>query len=221
MSVRKLSKDLTSQTTNTPRQPWRREDKKVEVAMVEEPKKATKSKKRKRGSIPPPFTVSTEELCSILEAWLKDGMLVLPKCKYEPMEEEKQGPLYCKYHKRVAKGDLVIKGGKRADPRMRRLEVAMTFFMGCEDPMEEKVENMASSSSHLCLYKMKKWSQEFREGDKEDGEPDPPNLTQQPKEVHVVEEPVKEAPEYINDVVKNVQVELVEIDLNDGEGEEV
>ena len=30
---------------------------------------------------------------------------------------------------------------------MRRPEVAMTFFMGCEDPMEEKVENMASNSS--------------------------------------------------------------------------
>ena len=86
-----------------------------------------KNKKRERGSIPPPFTVSTEELCSILEAWLKDGMVVLPECKHEPLEEEKQCPLYCRYHKRcdhhtincyvlrnifhdrVAKGDLVIK----------------------------------------------------------------------------------------------------------------
>ena len=31
---------------------------------------------------------------------------------------------------------------------------------------------------------------------------------------------MKKAPGYINDVVKNVQEELVEIDLNDGEGEE-
>jgi len=46
---------------------------------------------------------------------------------------------------RVAKGDLVIKGGKRANPRMCRLEVVMTFFIGCEDPMEEEVENMASN----------------------------------------------------------------------------
>ena len=30
---------------------------------------------------------------------------------------------------------------------MRRPEVAMTFFMGREDPMEEEVENMASSNS--------------------------------------------------------------------------
>ena len=95
--------------------------------MAEEPKKVTKSKKRERGSIPPPFTVSIEDLCSILEAWLKDGVVVLPECKCEPMEEEKQCPLYYRYHKRcdhhtmdcyvlrnifhdkVAKGDLVIK----------------------------------------------------------------------------------------------------------------
>ena len=32
------------------------------------------------------------------------------------------------------------------------------------------------------------------ERDEEDGEPDPPNLTQQQKEVHIVEEPMKEAP---------------------------
>ena len=102
----------------------------------------------------PPFTVSTEELYSILEAWLKDGVMVLPECKHEPIEEEKRSPLYCRYHKRcdhhtmdcyalrnifhdrVAKGDLVIKAGKRADPRMHRLEVAMTFFIGREDFME-------------------------------------------------------------------------------------
>ena len=46
----------------------------------------------------------------------------------------------------VAKEDLVIKAGKRIDPWMHRPEVAMTFFMSCEDPMEEEAENMASSS---------------------------------------------------------------------------
>ena len=51
------------------------------------------------------------------------------------------------FYDRVAKGDLVIKSRKRANPRMRKLEVAMTFFMGREDPMEEEAENMASSSS--------------------------------------------------------------------------
>ena len=60
----------------------------------------------------------------------------------------------------------------------------------------------------------------LKEEDEEDGELNSPNLMQQPKEVHVVEEPMKEAPEYMNDVVKNVQEEFVEIDLNDGkEGE--
>ena len=42
------------------------------------------------------------------------------------------------FHDRVAKGDLVIKAGKKADPRMCRPEVAMTFFIGCKDPMEKE-----------------------------------------------------------------------------------
>ena len=93
--------------------------------------------------------------------------MMLPECKHEPTEEKKQSPLYCGYHRRcdhhtmdcyalrnifhdrVAKRDLVIKAGKRAEPRMHRPEVAMTFFIGCKDPMEEEVENMASSSSIL------------------------------------------------------------------------
>ena len=51
------------------------------------------------------------------------------------------------FHDRVAKGDLVIKAGKREDLRMCRPKVAMTFLMGCEDPMEKEAKNMASSSS--------------------------------------------------------------------------
>ena len=103
-------------------------------------------------------------LYSILEAWLKDGVVVLPEYKREPTEEEKQSPFFYRYHKRwnhhtmdcyalrnifhdrIVKGDLVIKVGKRADPRMCRPKVAMTFFMGHEDPMEEEAENMASSN---------------------------------------------------------------------------
>ena len=57
--------------------------------MVEEPKTIAKDKKRERGSIPP-FTVSTEELNSILEAWVKDGVVVLPKCKHEPVNEKNE-----------------------------------------------------------------------------------------------------------------------------------
>ena len=74
---------------STPRQPWRRENKKVEVAMAEETKKVVKGKKREKGSIPPSFTMSTKELYSILETWLKDGVVVLPECKHKPIEEEK------------------------------------------------------------------------------------------------------------------------------------
>ena len=96
---------------------------------------------------------------------MKDGVVTLPECKHEPTKEEKQNPLYCSYHKRcdhhtmdcyalrnifhdrVAKGDLVIKARKIADLRMCRLEVAMTFFMGHEDLMEEEAEDMVSSCS--------------------------------------------------------------------------
>nr|POE76690.1 hypothetical protein CFP56_75049 [Quercus suber]POE79296.1 hypothetical protein CFP56_15237 [Quercus suber] len=92
-------------------------------------------------------------------------MVVLLQCKCEPIEEEKRGVLYYRYHRRsdhhtmdcyalrnifhekVAKGDLFIKNGKRVDQRMHRPEVAMTFFIGCEDPMEEEVERFASSSN--------------------------------------------------------------------------
>nr|POE65401.1 hypothetical protein CFP56_55264 [Quercus suber] len=55
------------------------------------------------------------------------------------------------------------------------------------------------------------------EGDKEDGEPNPLNPTQQLEEVHTIEELVKEAPKCMNDGVKNVQEELVEVNLGDGE----
>ena len=164
MSLRKPSKGSTSQAVSTPRQFWRREGRKVEVAVAEESKKVAKNKKRERGSIPPPFTISIEEIYSILEAWLKDGVVILPECKREPIKEEKQGPLYCRYHRRydhhtmdcyalrnifldrVTKDDLIIKTRKSVDPRMRRPKVAMTFFMDHEDPMEE-AENMANSSS--------------------------------------------------------------------------
>ena len=83
MSVKKPSKGSTSQATSTPRQPWKRESKKVEVAMVGEPEKVAKGRKRERSGIPP-FSVSVEELFNILEAWVKDGVEVLHECKCEP-----------------------------------------------------------------------------------------------------------------------------------------
>ena len=89
--------------------------------------------------------------------------MVLPECKRDSTEEEKQGALYCRYHKRsdhhtmdcyalrnifhekVAMGDLIIKNGKHTNQRMHRPNVAMTFFIGCEDPMEEEAGSAASS----------------------------------------------------------------------------
>lgn len=100
MLVRKPSKSSTSQTTGAPKQSWKRESKKIEVAVVEETKKVTKGRKRERSSIPPHFSVSAEELYSILDAWVKDGVVVLPDCKHEPTKEEKKGALYCRYHRR-------------------------------------------------------------------------------------------------------------------------
>ena len=165
MSVRKPLKGSISQTVGAPRQQWKRENKKVEVVVTKESKKMAKGKKRDRGGISPPFTVSIEEVYSILEVWVKDGVMTLPECKHKPTKEEKRNPLYCRYHRRcdhytmncyalrnifhdrVAKGDFVIKARKRVDPRMHRVEVAMTFFMDCEDPLEEEAKNMASSSS--------------------------------------------------------------------------
>nr|POF15911.1 hypothetical protein CFP56_17151 [Quercus suber] len=103
MSVRKPSKSSTSQAISALKQSWK-----------------------------------LEKLYSILEAWVKDDMVVLLKCKHEPTEEEKQGVLYCRYHKRsghhtmdcyalrnifhekMAKGDLVIKNGKRTDQRIHK-----------------------------------------------------------------------------------------------------
>ena len=46
MLVKKPSKGSTSEAISTPRQPWKQESKKVEVIVVEEPKKAAKGKKK-------------------------------------------------------------------------------------------------------------------------------------------------------------------------------
>ena len=96
---------------------------------------------------------------------MKDGVVVLPECKCEPIEEEKQGALYCRYHKRsdhytmdcytlrnifhenVAKCDLVIKNGKRTNQMMHKPKVVIASFIGCEDPIKEEAGSLASSSA--------------------------------------------------------------------------
>ena len=54
------------------------------------------------------------------------------------------------FHEKVTNGDLVIKNGKRTDQRLHKPEIAMTFFIGCEDQMEEEAGNAASSSIALA-----------------------------------------------------------------------
>ena len=51
------------------------------------------------------------------------------------------------FHEKVENGDLVIKNGKHIDQKMHRHEIAMTFFIGCEDLMEEEAGNVASCST--------------------------------------------------------------------------
>ena len=63
------------------------------------------------------------------------------------------------FHEKVAMGDLIIKNGNHTNQRMHRPNVAMTFFIGCEDPMEEEARSAASSSADPpppSNYKMKK-----------------------------------------------------------------
>ena len=94
MSTRRPSKCLTSQTARASKQSWKWESKKREAVVVKEMKKATKGRKRERSGIPPPFLVLAKELYSIVDAWVKDGVVVLLAYKREPIEEEKRGTLY-------------------------------------------------------------------------------------------------------------------------------
>ena len=58
---------------------------------------------------------------------------------------------------------------------------------------------------------------QLEEGDEEDGKPNSLNPIHQPEEVHVDKECMKEAPKCMNNGVKNVHEELVEVNLGDGE----
>ena len=151
--------------------------------MVEKPKKATKVKKRERNGIPPPFYVSAEELYNILKAWVKDGVMVLLKCKREPIEEKKRGALYYRYHRsnhhtmdcytlrktfdeKVAMGDFVIKNRKHIDQRMHKPKVVMTFFIGCEDPMEEEAGSATTSGTAPVPLQDEEMALEIQKDDK-------------------------------------------------------
>nr|POE59581.1 hypothetical protein CFP56_15785 [Quercus suber] len=139
------------------------------------------------------------------------------------------------FHEKVARGDLVIKNGKHTNQKMHRPKVAMTFFIGCEDPMEEEAGSATCNSTasaplvelhyaEVALYQKFILERENKilpfnaivlerkeEGDGEVAEPErPPKIRRITKpngklgRERIVEEPVKEAPECMNDVVENV-----------------
>lgn len=63
--------------------------------MLKESKRQPRVRReRERGIIPPPFTVSIEELYSILEVWVRYGVVVLPKCKCEPTDEKNKNKVH-------------------------------------------------------------------------------------------------------------------------------
>lgn len=66
----------------------------------------------------------------------------------------------------MANGDLVIKNGKHADQRMHMPKIAMTFFLGCKDPMEEEARNTASSSSAPPLMQDEEMALRVQQDDK-------------------------------------------------------
>nr|POF06649.1 hypothetical protein CFP56_29239 [Quercus suber] len=176
---------------------WR-EGKKVEVVVVKELKKAAKGKKRERGSIPPHFTVSTEELYRILEAWLKNGVVVLSECKRESIDEENRGPLYC----RIAKGDLVIKGHR---PLARR-EVAQALTR-----VVERNHEVAADEGSLIILPFNPIAlQGEEEDDGEVVESEKPSKIRRTTRLDA-EELVKEAPEYMNALSKMCKRNLLRL----------
>lgn len=66
----------------------------------------------------------------------------------------------------MANGDLVVRNGKRADQRMHVPKIAMTFFVGCKDPMEEEAGNAASSSFAPPLMQDEEMPLRVRQDDK-------------------------------------------------------
>lgn len=61
---------------------------------------------------------------------------------------------------------MVIKNGKCVDQRMCRPEVAMTFIIGCDDPIEEEAENIASRSVAPAPLQEKEMTLRFQQDDK-------------------------------------------------------
>ncbi|GKU89557.1 hypothetical protein SLEP1_g3683 [Rubroshorea leprosula] len=48
---------------------------------------------------PPPISLIVEELDVFLDQWIANGAIILPQSSYEPSNDDKRNPKYCRYHR--------------------------------------------------------------------------------------------------------------------------
>jgi hypothetical protein len=58
-------------------------------------------RRKKFGEIPPPVPCTREEMITILNKWVADGVIRLPEAQEEATEEEKKSSKYCHYHRSI------------------------------------------------------------------------------------------------------------------------
>jgi hypothetical protein len=58
-------------------------------------------RRKKFGEIPPPVLCTREEMITILNKWVADGVIRLPEAQEEATEEEKKSSKYCHYHRSI------------------------------------------------------------------------------------------------------------------------
>ena len=101
--VKKPSKGIVGDSSCAIRQPWKRErdGKKIEVSVLEEPKKDYSNRKReRRDKPPPPIDIPEDDFLELFSMWVNDGVVTVPPVKKEANHEEKKSSNFCKYHKR-------------------------------------------------------------------------------------------------------------------------
>lgn len=101
-SVKKPSKGTVGGSSSTTRKSWKRGrgGKKMEVSVLEEPKKDYLNRKReRRDEPPPPIDIPKDDFLDLFFVWVKDGVVTLPPMKKEPSHEEKRSSNFCGYHR--------------------------------------------------------------------------------------------------------------------------
>lgn len=74
----------------------------VEVALTQEKRNYTDSKKGRRKDSPLKCLYFLEKVRALLEQWIKKkDKINLPQIGRAPTSEEKQNPLYCNFHRKV------------------------------------------------------------------------------------------------------------------------